>query len=92
MVNFHSAGEVPGMICHLVQYLVFKITCRRVNRFTICLKILLGHQMTFLTVYITYSVLCNFTEILTGTGTPILTLPARKHDVQSCSDRSEKWL
>ena len=28
--------------------------------------------MTFLTVYITYSVLCNFTEILTGTGTPIL--------------------
>ena len=28
--------------------------------------------MTFLTVYITYSVLCSFTEILTGTGTPIL--------------------
>ena len=28
--------------------------------------------MTFLTVYITYSVLCSITEILTGTGTQIL--------------------
>ena len=57
MVNFDSAGEIPGMICHLVQYLVFGISRRRVNRFGICLKILLGHEMTFLTVYITYSVL-----------------------------------
>ena len=43
MLNFHSAGEVPGMICHLVQYLVFEISRLRVNRFTICLKILLRH-------------------------------------------------
>ena len=45
MVNFDSAGEVPGMICHLVQYLVFEISRPRIriNRFTICLKILLGH-------------------------------------------------
>ena len=43
MVNFDFAGEVPGMICHLVQYLVFEISRRRANRFTICLKILLGH-------------------------------------------------
>ena len=59
MVNFDSAGEVPGMICHLVQYLVFEISRPRIriNRFTICLKILLGHEMTFLTVYMTYSVL-----------------------------------
>ena len=57
MLYFHSAGEVPGMICHLVQYLVFAISRRRVNRFSICLKILLGHEMTFLAVYITYSVL-----------------------------------
>ena len=42
-VNFDSGGEVPGMICHLVPYLVFENSRRRVNRFVICLKILLGH-------------------------------------------------
>ena len=41
--EFHSAGEVPGMICHLVQYIVFEISRHRVNQFAICLKILLGH-------------------------------------------------
>ena len=43
MVNFDSGGEVPGIICHLVPYLVFENSRRRVNRFAICLKILLGH-------------------------------------------------
>ena len=56
-MNFDSGVEVPGIICHLVQYLVFGISSRRVNRLAICLKILLVHEMTFLTVYITYSVL-----------------------------------
>ena len=55
-LNFDSGGEVSGMICHLVTYLVFENSRRRVNRFVICLKILLGYQMTFLTVYITYTV------------------------------------
>ena len=41
-MNFDSGGEVPGMICHLVPYLVFENSRRRVNRFVICLKILLG--------------------------------------------------
>ena len=43
MVGFHSAGEVPGMICHLVPYLVFENSRGKDNQFSICLKILLAH-------------------------------------------------
>ena len=42
-MNIDSGGGVPGMICHLVPYLVFENSRRRVNLFVICLKILLCH-------------------------------------------------
>ena len=87
MAKFSSADDASGHFGHLVRYLVFRITRCRVNRFGFCLNILLGHYLTFFTIYITYIVFWDFSAKFTVAGIAIFDYISNEAwRLQACSE------